>query len=70
MALIASIIQISCPNGPEFLLLLVGMDSIPLKYSTLVCNILHTARLVIARKWKSATITTLVELNDVQHLHI
>lgn len=39
-----------CPNGPEFALLLIGIDSIPSDYRTVICNILYATRLAIARK--------------------
>lgn len=65
ISLITEITQYSCPQSPEFLLLLIRIDSFPLNYRTVICNILHTARLTIARNWKSTVISTLVEFNNI-----
>lgn len=54
-----------CPAGPEFLLLLLGIESLPLCSRTVVCNIFHVAHLVIARKLKSSAIPFLVEFSDI-----
>lgn len=51
--LIESVTQIKAPKSPEFALLLVDIDTIPLKSWVVVCNILHSARLSIARHWKT-----------------
>lgn len=65
ISLIANILQSPCPSGPEFLLLLIGIDTIPSPPRKLICNILHAAQLVIARKRKSLEIPSMVEINDV-----
>lgn len=66
MGLLSKILQKPCPTGPEFLLLILGIDSVPLNYRMVVCNILYAAWLVIARKWKSAdTPSSLMEFNDI-----
>lgn len=63
--LIAQLLHISCPPGPEFCLLLLNIESIPSINRRLVCNILHAARLLIARRWKSTDVPTILELTDM-----
>lgn len=63
--LIAQMTQVACPSGPEFFLLLLNMESVPVATRKLVCNILHAARLLIARRWKSADIPSMLELNNM-----
>lgn len=63
--MISSLMNQPCPATPEFALLLLGIDAIPPKYRTLVCNILHAARLSIARHWKSLESPTLLEVNTI-----
>lgn len=65
LTLISTIAHKSCPRGPEFALLLIGIESIPLIHRRMICNILHAARLGIARHWKSADIPTLVDINAI-----
>lgn len=52
-ALISSITQQQCPKSPEFALLLIDIEAIPAAYSIMVCNVVHAARLSIARHWKT-----------------
>lgn len=63
--LISQLIQSPCPPGPQFSLLLRNIESTPLRYRKMVRNILHAARLLIARRWKSADIPSLLELNSM-----
>lgn len=63
--LISTLIQSSCPKGPEFALLLIGIDTIPPPQWIVACNILHAARLTIARNWKSTDIPSLEEINAI-----
>lgn len=51
-SLISSITRCQCPRTPEFALLLIGVEDIPLIYRVETCNILHAAHLTIARHWK------------------
>lgn len=63
--LISQLLHIPCPQGPEFCLLLLSIESIPPVNRQLVCNILHAARLLIARRWKSADVPTILELTNM-----
>lgn len=46
-------------------MLLVGIDDIPYTHRIVTCNILHAARLVIARNWKSTEVPSLLELRAI-----
>lgn len=63
--LITQLIHTPCPSGPAFFLLLLEIDSIPLQHRKMVCNILHAARLLLARRWKSMEIPSLLEINNL-----
>lgn len=63
--LISQLTQILCPFQPEFFFLLLNIESVLPKNRRLVCNILHAARLLIARRWKSVDIPSLLELNNM-----
>lgn len=43
----------------------ISQEKLPLSFRTVVCNILHVAHLVIARKSKSNYIPSLMKFNDV-----
>lgn len=53
------------PLRPEFFLLLIHIESVQPKDRKQVCNILHDVRLLIARRWKSPDIPSLLELNHM-----
>lgn len=63
--LITQLIRALCPSNPEFCLLLLNIESIPLSVRKRTCNILHAARLLIARNWKAAVIPTVLELTNM-----
>lgn len=63
--LVSQMTQKLCTFGPEFFLLLLNIESIPQKNRKIVCNILHAARLLIARRWKSPDIPSLLELSNM-----
>lgn len=63
--LITQLIHTPCPSGPAFFLLLLEIDSIPLQHRKMVCNTLHAARLLLARRWKSMEIPSLLEINNL-----
>lgn len=63
--IITQMLKTLCILGPEFFLLLLNIESIPINHRRLVCNILHAARLLIARRWKSGDIPTVTELNNM-----
>lgn len=65
LSLIFSITQQKCPTTLEFALLLIEIESIPPKFRIVVCNVLHAARLTIARHWRSNMIPTLLEVNAI-----
>lgn len=64
-SLISAIHPMSKPLNPELALLLLGIDGIPKSYRVLISNILHAARLTIARHWKSTESPTLMEVKNI-----
>lgn len=63
-ALISSITRKPCQRAPEFTLLLIGIDDVPAAYHVVVCNILHVARLTIARCWKLNEVSVIAEIHS------
>lgn len=63
--LVASLVGRSCPFSPEFALLLIGIGDLPRHIRPLICNVLHAARLSIARHWKGAGPPTIMEVSEI-----
>lgn len=62
--LITSITQLRIPETPA-LALLLEIETIPVVHRVVVCNILHAARLSIARHWKSKDPPSLSEVHEI-----
>lgn len=65
LSLISDLVGKPCPRRPEFAMLLVGIDAIASSHRIVTCNVLHAARLAIARHWKSTDIPSTIELNTI-----
>lgn len=63
--LISQLIQAPCPSGLAFSLLLLDIESIPLYCRKPICNILHAAKLLIARRWKLGEVPSVLDLNNL-----
>lgn len=63
--MVTSITGQQIPNTPEFALLLINIENIPTVYRTVICNVLHAARLCIARHWKSDKSPSLTEVQEI-----
>lgn len=64
LALITSLTGRRCPEAPWLALLLVSIDDFS-PHRLLISNILHAARLVIARQWKETAPPTMSEAREV-----
>lgn len=67
--LISSVTGQKTTLTPDLALLHINLVDVPKRYRKIVLHILLSTKLVLARKWKTSNIPTLLEIIDTTHTH-